>query len=147
VELISSLTLRTSILALMVFLILVPQVAALSSEDVETKLGSVFSEIRAAEYAGGDVSGLIPRFNEALRLAGSGSSADLAAADTLLTQIDGEAQSIYAGGVSSTNTQYISVAVTLVLLCAGTVLVWRFGSELIWGVWARMKAGWVVKAR
>ena len=138
---------RTGILALMILLVVVPQAAAVSSEDIQTKLASVFSEIRVAEYAGGDVSALVSRFNEALRLAGSGSSADLAAADAMLTQIDGEARLIHAGGVDSTNTQYISVGIALVVLCAAAVLVWRYGSELIYGVWARMKAGWVVKTR
>ena len=121
-----------------------PRVGATSSSDVRAEFELAFAEVKLAEQHGGDVSALVPKLNLALQLINSGSDNDLRKAQLIIEDVSLEAHSAQVSGVSSTNTQYIIVGVSLIILGASAVLVYVYGGRLFWGVWVRMKRDWVV---
>jgi len=132
---------------LMLLLLVVPQVEAVSRSETRATFELAFAEVKLVEQYGGDVSALLPKLNLALQLINSGSDNDLVKAQLIIEDVSLEAHSAQASGVSSTNTQYIIVGVSLVILGASAVLVYIYGGRLFWGVWVRMKRGWVVKGQ
>jgi hypothetical protein len=121
-------------------------VRAQTQSDLRSALSAAYSEVSRAEAYGGDVGPLVSKLDEAAQLIDSGSASDLVKAQGLIADVSSAASGVGSQGAQSTTTLYFETGVSLVVLAALAVLVWRFGPRVFWGVWLRGKRGWRVES-
>lgn len=131
--------------ALLILLALLPTASALEQEELRAVAVEVFRAISEAERAGGDVSELVLRLNEAIRLIDSEKEVDLAQAKVLLEQVRAQTSLVQAAGVQQTTKSYLDIGATLVVLGVVGVLVWVYGSQVFLRLWVRRRVGWRVE--
>ena len=98
--------------------------------------------VEAAESAGGNVTALVWRLNEAAVLIDAGKIDD---ASQIIGEVVAAAPTVQAAGAERITNRYIVTGVALVLLAAAAVLVWFRGSRWYWRAWLRYRGGWRVE--
>jgi hypothetical protein len=119
---------------------------AQTQSDLRSALSAAYSTVEKAEASGGDVGPLVSTLDQAAQLIDSGSSGDLIKAQGLIADVSSAAPSFASQGTQSTTMLYLETGVSLAILGALAVLVWRFGSRVFWAAWLRGKRGWRVES-
>jgi len=122
-----------------------PCVGAVSVDDARSRLAGAYVAVAAAEAAGGDVSVLAWRLNEAASLIDAGGDAGLGDAIRIIDEVSSAAPLVEAAGVERITNRYIVTGAALVVLAAAAVAVWFRGSRWYWGLSLRVKRGWRVE--
>ncbi len=132
-------------MALLFLSVIVPTASAVSVDDARSRLARAYEAVAAAEAAGGNVTVLAWRLNEAASLIDAGGDAKLEDAGRIIDEVLAAAPSVQAAGEERIMTRYIVTGIALVILAAAGVLVWFRGSRWYWGAWLRVKHGWRVE--
>ena len=130
---------KSLFIVVVLYLLIVPSAVALSDDVIRTKFEQVFKEVSGAESAGGDISTLLPKLNEAIALLNSDKVSDVEKADLLINESRQGALVTHAAGVQAMNTQHIVVGVTLGILGASALFLWLSGSRVEWDLWVRIR--------
>jgi hypothetical protein len=120
-------------------------VGAVTVDDARLRLSEAYVAVEAAEAAGGNVTVLAWRLNEAASLIDAGGDAGLVDAIRIIGEVEAAAPMVEAAGVERITGRYIVTGVALVVLAAAAVAVWFRGSRWYWGLWLRVKRGWRVE--
>jgi len=124
---------------------MVPAVNAVTVDEAHSRLAQAYEAVAAAEAAGGNVTVLAWRLNEAASLIDAGGDVKLDDAVVIIDEVMATAPSVQAAGEERITTRYIVTGVVLVLLGAAGVLVWFRGSRWYWSAWLRARRGWRVE--
>lgn len=122
-----------------------PTVGATTVDEARIDLASAYSAVSRAEAAGGNVTGLVLRLNEAARLIDSGGVDDVSRAEGIIGEVVAAAPQVQSAGAERITNRYIVTGVALVVLAAAGVAVWFRGSRWVWGAWLRARGGWRVE--
>jgi len=125
--------------------IVVPSVGAVTVEEARTNLARAYVVVSGAEAAGGNVTALAWRLNEAAALINAGGGDNLAKADGVINEVLAAAPQVQSAGAERITNRYIATGVVLVVLVVVGVAVWLRGSRWYWGAWVRAKRGWRVE--
>jgi len=125
--------------------LMVPAVNAVTVDEAHSRLAQAYEAVAAAEAAGGNVTVLAWRLNEAASLIDAGGDVKLDDAVVIIDEVMATAPSVQAAGEERITTRYIVTGVVLVLLGAAGVLVWFRGSRWYWSAWLRARRGWRVE--
>jgi len=125
--------------------LMVPAVNAVTVDEAHSRLAQAYEAVAAAEAAGGNVTVLAWRLNEAASLIDAGGDVKLDDAVVIIDEVMATAPSVQAAGEERITTRYIVTGVVLVLLAAAGVLVWFRGSRWYWSAWLRARRGWRVE--
>jgi hypothetical protein len=101
--------------------------------------------VAGAEAAGGNVTGLVWRLNEAARLIDFGGVDDVSKAEGIIGEVVSAAPLVQSSGAERITNRYLVTGVVLVVLAAAGVAVWFRGSRWVWGAWLRARGGWRVE--
>jgi hypothetical protein len=110
--------------------------------EVEPLVEEAFRAVARAEAAGGDVGLLVDAVNAALGYLEAG---DVAGAELLLRRVIVDAGEVEAAGVRQGNVDAAVAGVKAVFLLGLAGGVWVYGERVFWGLWLRLKRGWVVE--
>ena len=122
-----------------------PTVGAATVDDARADLAGAYVVVSRAETAGGNVTGLVLRLNEAARLIDSGGVDNVSKAGGIIGEVVSAAPLVQSSGVERITNRYIVTGVVLVVLVAAGVAVWFRGSRWVWGAWLRARGGWRVE--
>ncbi|MCP8307145.1 MAG: hypothetical protein H3Z53_08720 [archaeon] len=131
--------------------------AQASSSDAHEKIIEAFASMQEADNAGGDVSHLANKLNEALDLISQGdsiASSNSSRAQELYQQAEDiankvilEAPLVQEEGILAQQNSNIMLRVELAVLAVLGFIVYRFGPKLLWRLWLRAHSDWKVRIK
>lgn len=127
---------------LLVFTLLIPSASA---QVLETERITAFQAIISAEDAGADVSSLVSKYDEALRLIDTGDLENISTANLYFTQIISEAAILESEAIQQGNIDAAIAIGKVVVLVAAAVVVWMRGDQWFWRLWRRTRRGYMVE--
>jgi hypothetical protein len=146
---------RNLVILIALAIIIQPYLPIAQSNDAHEKVMEAFTLVQEADLAGGDVSHLVSKLNEALDLI---SQADSIAssnpnqaqelyhqAEDIANQVILEAPLVKEEGIIAKQNSNIMLAVELTILAILGFIVYRFGPRLLWKLWLRAHKDWKVK--
>lgn len=113
-----------------------------ADEEVRINLVEAYEAVAEAEEAGGEVSGLLERLNDALGLMEQGRFGE---ADIIVAEVLSRAPLVESTGAQGERYRLAVGVGTAVALVSLAAVSWLFGSRFIWRVWLRSRRGWVVR--
>ncbi|MEM3437496.1 MAG: hypothetical protein QXP55_03030 [Nitrososphaerales archaeon] len=129
--------------------------AQASSNDAHEKIIEAFVSVQEADNAGGDVSYLVNKLNEALDLI---SQADSIAssnpiqaqelyqqAEDIANQVILEASLVKEEGILARQNSNIMLGIELAILATLSFILYKFGPKLLWRLWLRAHKDWRVR--
>lgn len=119
-------------------------------EDEATgKLAEAFEAVSEAERLGGNVSHLVAELNEAICLLAEGETYKnktlIREAVSKIDYVIAVAPEIERESAAAFQTHRFQAMVTIGLLAALALVVWRYGPKLFWDLWIKSKRDWRVK--
>ena len=120
-------------------------VGAITRDEARAELAKAFVGVQRAERAYGYVAGLVEKLNTATRLLDVGGDDNVAQAAALISNVLALTPSVESLGNQAELTRLVLTGVSLVILGAAALLVWRYGSRVYWGLWLRVRGGWRVE--
>ncbi|MCP8309503.1 MAG: hypothetical protein H3Z54_12570 [archaeon] len=128
--------------------------AQTSSNDAHEKVMQAFTSMQEAGNAGGDVSNLVDKLNEALDLISQGDSIASSnpsgaqelyqQAEDIANQVTLEAPVVREEGILARQSNNKILGVELVILALLGFIVYRFGPKLLWKLWLHAHKDWKV---
>ena len=122
-----------------------PSVGAATVDEARGSLADAFVAVAAAEAAGGNVTVLALRLDEAASLIDAGGAEKMGDAVRIIDEVAAAAPRVQASGAERITNRYIVTGAALVVLAAAGVAVWFRGSRWYWSLWLRAKRGWRVE--
>ena len=134
----------TVIALLLLTALATPMGLCATPDDARMHVAEAYEAVLEAYEAGGNVTLLIGRLNEALKLiAEAESSGDLSLLDEanrLIKSVIEDAPRVRDEGLKSRNSMYILYGSTLTMAVALAVLAYFYGPRLFWRIWVRLRA-------
>ncbi len=125
--------------------LVVPSAGAVTVDEARADLARAYVAVSSAEAAGGDVTVLTLRLNEAASLIDAGGSQKLDDAVRIINEVSAAAPLAQSAGAERITNRYIVTGLALVVLAVAGVAVWFRGSRWYWAGWLRAKRGWRVE--
>lgn len=123
------------------------------SSGVRGFLESVFMRLREAESLGADVRDEALMLNEALnliRIAESNSSVRdeyLDRAVSIISDVNNSIPRLIENGYYRVRMNQLFTATTLISILVLCVLIYLYGSRVLWGLWLRARGKWMVEKK
>ncbi|MEM3546177.1 MAG: DUF1616 domain-containing protein [Candidatus Bathyarchaeia archaeon] len=138
----------TVIALLLLTALATPMGLCATPDDARMHVAEAYEAVLEAYEAGGNVTLLIGRLNEALKfIAEAESSGDLSPLDEanrLIKSVIEDAPKVRDEGLKSRNSMYILYGSTLTVAVALAVLTYFYGPRLFWRVWVKLRADYRV---
>ena len=112
--------------------------------DVESLIMDAYLAVHEASARGGDVSSHVSLLNDVIDEVGSGEY-DSASVESRLEALIASAEAAGAQGVEARESQTLVAGAQVAAAFVLSLATWRYFPELFWGMWLRIRGGWLVK--